>query len=66
MLSALLVLLDARLVPEPLLSSGAKQVVKLLVGALLCRIAVPDQFVNLMPTDIRGQTFVRSPQQVIR
>lgn len=27
-------------------------------------IAVPDSFINLIPTDVRGVTFNRSPQQV--
>ncbi len=27
-------------------------------------IAVPDGFVNLVPTDIRGLTFARTPQMV--
>lgn len=27
-------------------------------------IAVPDGFVNMIPTDVRGLTFSRTPQQV--
>ncbi len=29
-------------------------------------IAVPDQFPNMIPTDIRGLTFSRTPQMVRR
>lgn len=35
-----------------------------LVNADPRNIAVPDGFVNLFPTDIRGITFARTPQQV--
>ena len=35
-----------------------------LVNADPRNIAVPDGFVNMIPTDIRGITFARTPQQV--
>ena len=35
-----------------------------LVNADPRNIAVPDGFVNMIPTDIRGITFSRTPQQV--
>ena len=36
-----------------------------LVNADPRNIAVPDGFVNMIPTDIRGITFARTPQQVL-
>lgn len=41
-------------------------IVESLDAALMCRfIAVPDSFVNMIPTDIRGITRNRTPQQII-
>jgi hypothetical protein len=59
---------NASWLPSALLAMSwlAINVESLDAAVLMCRfIAVPDSFVNMIPTDIRGITRNRTPQQII-